>query len=47
MLTLQKVCAEQIFRDAFSDLVFQMSMLFQTIADGLSNPVKFFKYSTK
>lgn len=31
------VCSEQIIRDAFSDLILQLSMLFQTIADGLSN----------
>lgn len=32
----ETVCSEQIIRDAFSDLTMQLSMLFQTIADGLS-----------
>lgn len=36
-LRTEKVCTEVIIREAFSDLILQMSMLFQTIADGLSN----------
>jgi hypothetical protein len=31
------VCSEEIIRNAFSDLILQLSMLFQTIADGLSS----------
>ena len=33
----EKVCSEELIRNAFTDLILQMSMLFQTIADGLSN----------
>lgn len=36
-LGTETVCSEEIIRNAFSDLILQMSMLFQTIADGLSN----------
>lgn len=35
-LGTETVCSEEIIRNAFSDLILQMSMLFQTIADGLS-----------
>ncbi|MBN2861913.1 MAG: hypothetical protein JXN62_02050, partial [Bacteroidales bacterium] len=32
----ETVCSEEIIRNAFSDLILQLSMLFQTIANGLS-----------
>lgn len=36
-LRTETVCSAEIIRSAFSDLILQMSMLFQTITDGLSN----------
>lgn len=36
-LRTESVCSGEIIRSAFSDLILQMSMLFQTITDGLSN----------
>ncbi len=36
-LRTKSVCSGQIIREAFSDIILQLSMLFQTITDGLSN----------
>ena len=35
-LRTESVCSVQIIREAFTDLILQLSMLFQTITDGLS-----------
>jgi len=36
-LRTETVCSGEIIKSAFSDLILQLSMLFQTITDGLSN----------